>query len=80
MLPNLLHERQRRKQIKKKVFDLLISSGLDWQMFAIFLIWAVYRAVEAFNYVFCVMWPQMKKDKIKIVNQMVNLGRSKSKL
>lgn len=62
----------------KRLFDLLISSGLELQMFAI--IWEVERITAAFNYAFCVMQPWIEQSKIKIVDQMLNLSSDWSEL
>jgi len=62
------------------MFDLLISSGLELQMFAMFLIWEIERITAAFNYAFCVMQPWIEQSKIKIVDQMLNLSSDWSEL
>lgn len=62
------------------MFGLLISSGLELQMFAMFLIWEVERITSAFNYAFCVMQPWIEQNKIKIVDQMLNLSSDWSEL
>lgn len=62
------------------MFDLLISSGLELQMFAMFLIWEVERFTAPFNYAFCVMQPWIEQSKIKIVDQMLNLSSDWSEL
>ena len=49
-------------------------------MFAVFLIWEVERITAAFNYAFCVMQLWMEQNKIKIVDQILNLSGCESEL